>query len=43
MASLPFPGTLHSCLKAAHRVGEQFVPEHVLSFVVAGATHFYTS
>ena len=42
MASLSFPGILYSCNEAAHRVGEQFVPEHVLSFVVAGEMHFYT-
>jgi AraC family transcriptional regulator, exoenzyme S synthesis regulatory protein ExsA len=42
MAPPSFSGILYSCTEAAHRVGEQFVAEHALSFVVAGEMQFYT-
>lgn len=42
MSSPPFASILYSCNEAAYRVSEQFVPEHVLSFLVAGETQFYT-
>lgn len=35
-------GILYSCEEVVHRVGEQFVPEHVLTCIVAGETQFYT-
>lgn len=42
MAPSSLPGILLSCDEVAHRVSEQFVAEHILSFLVAGETRFYT-